>query len=44
MCGITINSQEGSGSDEKINDLKLRDSKRAALVSVCMCMAQQYAW
>lgn len=34
MCGITINSQEGSGSDGKINDLKLRDSKKAALVSV----------
>lgn len=43
MCGITINSQEGSDGDEKINDLKLKDGKRAAMVSrrvltICLIM------
>ena len=31
MCGITINNQEGN---YKVDDLKLQDSKRAALVSI----------
>lgn len=47
MCGITSNSQDGGENDGKINDLKLRDSTRATMVSRCgrktVCMAQQYA-
>lgn len=33
MCGITSNSQDGGENDGKINDLKLRDSTRATMVS-----------